>query len=283
MAIEVINTVKEMQEYSDRLRREGRTIAFVPTMGFLHEGHLSLMREGRTRGDALVVSIFVNPTQFGPEEDLETYPRDMESDLKLTQEESVDVVFSPDAEELYPDAFQTYVKLEKLPNHLCGVSRPQFFRGVATVVTKLFNIIKPHYAVFGQKDYQQLAVIRKMALDLNMDIKIISAPTVREADGLAMSSRNSYLTPEQRPSALTLYKSLKQAQKLLESGIKDTVKIINAASDLITSYPATAIDYISICDPETLVDMKTIYRPALMALAIRVGKTRLIDNGRLNP
>jgi pantoate--beta-alanine ligase len=282
-AIEVINTIKEMQEYSDGLRRKSRTIAFVPTMGFLHEGHLSLMRQGKKHGDELVVSIFVNPTQFGPGEDLETYPRDMERDLKLTREEGVNVVFSPDAEELYPDKFQTYVNLEKLPNHLCGISRPHFFRGVATVVTKLFNIVKPHYAVFGQKDYQQLAVIRQMVRDLNMDIEIIGVPTVREPDGLAMSSRNAYLKPEQRPSALTLYKSLNQAQELLESGGKDAEKIIHFLSDLITSYPDTEIDYISICDPETLVDMKTIDRPALLALAVKVGKTRLIDNGILNP
>lgn len=272
-----------MQECSDRSRRQGKTIAFVPTMGFLHEGHLSLIRKGRELGDELVVSIFVNPTQFAPGEDFESYPRDLNRDLELAQREGADVIFAPDEIELYSDEFQTYVNLEKLPNHLCGISRPTFFRGVATVVTKLFNIVKPHIAIFGEKDYQQLVVIRRMVQDLNFDIEIVGSPTVREPDGLAMSSRNSYLAPEQRINALCLYKSLIKAKTLVENGITDATRIIAEASELIRSHPETKIDYITICDPETLNDMKTIDRPALMALAVFVGKTRLIDNILLNP
>ena len=280
--IKIITRVTEMQEHSDRMRGLGKTIAFVPTMGFLHEGHLSLIRKGRELGDNLIVSIFVNPAQFSPEEDFESYPRNFDKDLKLLQKEGVDVIFSPDEDELYQDGFQTYVDLKNLPNHLCGISRPIFFRGVATVVAKLFNIVRPHIAIFGQKDYQQLVVIRRMVRDLNFDIKIVGFPTVREPDGLAMSSRNTYLTPEQRINALSLYKSLNQSKKLVESGIKDAKRIIDTAYTLIKSHPETVIDYIAICDPETLADMETIDRQALMALAVNVGKTRLIDNMILN-
>ena len=282
-AIKVITTATEMQEHSNRMRSLGKTVAFVPTMGFLHKGHLSLIKEGRKLGDDLVVSIFVNPSQFSPGEDFESYPRNFDKDLKLLQKEGVDVIFSPNEDELYQDGFQTYVELKNLPNHLCGISRPIFFRGIATVITKLFNIVRPHIAIFGQKDYQQLTVIRRMVRDLNFDIKIVGFPTVREPDGLAMSSRNSYLTPEQRSNAVSLYKSLKQSKKLVESGIKEAKRIIDAAYALIKSHPETTIDYIAICDPETLVDMETIDRPALMALAVSIGKTRLIDNMILNP
>ncbi len=276
--IKVIIRATEMQEYSERMRSAGKTVAFVPTMGFLHKGHLSLIKEGRKLGDYLVVSIFVNPSQFSPGEDFESYPRNFDKDLKLLQKEGVDVIFSPNEDELYQDGFQTYVELKNLPNHLCGISRPIFFRGIATVITKLFNIVRPHIAIFGQKDYQQLAVIRRMVRDLNFDIKIVGYPTVREPDGLAMSSRNSYLTPEQRINALSLYKSLNQSKKLVESGIKEAKRIIDVAYALIKSHPETTIDYIAICDPETLADMETIDRPALMALAVSIGKTRLIDN-----
>jgi pantoate--beta-alanine ligase len=282
-AIEVITTVKKMQRRSDTMRCQGKTIVFVPTMGFLHEGHLSLIREGQKYGDDIVVSIFVNPTQFGPGEDLETYPRNFERDLELLKKEGVSIVFAPDADEIYGTNFQTYVELERLPKHLCGLSRPVFFKGVATVVTKLFNIVKPHVTIFGQKDYQQLTVIRQMTRDLNLDIKVVGAATVRESDGLAMSSRNTYLTPEQRISALSLNKSLKKAQTLVENGLQDASKIIETAERLIRSHPETEIDYITICDPETLDDMETINRPALMALAVKVGKARLIDNMILEP
>lgn len=281
--IEIITAVKDMQKRSDKMRCQGKTIVFVPTMGFLHEGHLSLIREGKKHGDDMVVSIFVNPTQFGPSEDLETYPKDLKRDLDLLQKEGVNAVFTPDADEIYGKKYQTYVELEKLPNHLCGLSRPVFFKGVATVVTKLFNIVKPHVTIFGQKDYQQLTVIRQMVRDLNLDIEVIGAPTVRESGGLAMSSRNTYLTPDQRISALSLNKSLQKAQTLVENGLKDADKIINTAAELIRSHPETEIDYITICDPETLDDMKTIDKPALMALAVKIGKARLIDNMILNP
>ena len=281
--IEILAAVKDMQKRSDKMRCQGKTIVFVPTMGFLHEGHLSLIKEGKKHGDDMVVSIFVNPTQFGPSEDLETYPRNMERDLDLLRKEGVNAVFTPDADEIYGEKYQTYVELEKLPNHLCGLSRPVFLKGVATVVTKLFNIVKPHVTIFGQKDFQQLTVIRQMVRDLNFDIEVVGAPTVRESGGLAMSSRNTYLTPDQRISALSLNKSLQNAQTLVENGLRDADKIIDTAAELIRSHPETEIDYITICDPETLDDMKTIDRPALMALAVNIGKARLIDNMILKP
>ena len=281
--IEIITTTKMMQARSDRMRRQFKTIAFVPTMGFLHEGHLSLVKEGKKRGDDLVVSIFVNPSQFAPGEDFESYPRDLDRDLELLQEEGVDAVFNPDDKEIYGGEFQTCVELEKLPNHLCGISRPIFFKGVATVVAKLFNIVKPHVTIFGQKDYQQLVIIRQMVRDLGFDIEVVGASTVREPDGLAMSSRNAYLSPEQRDSALSLYNSLQKAQELIENGIQDATIIIDAAAELIKSRPGTKIDYIAICDTETLVDIQTIDTPVLMALAVKVGKARLIDNMILNP
>jgi pantoate--beta-alanine ligase len=207
----------------------------------------------------------------------------MDRDRALVEKEKADVIFFPDVKELYPGGFQTYVELDRLPKHLCGISRPIFFKGVATVVTKLFNIVKPHIAIFGEKDRQQLLVIRRMAEDLNMDVRIVGHPTVRESDGLAMSSRNSYLTPAQRPTALSLYKALSRADAHVRRGVKDAGKIIKEASELITSYPDATIDYISICDPETLEDVEILDRPALMALAVKIGKTRLIDNLILTP
>jgi len=272
-----------MQTLSTLLRQQGKTIAFVPTMGFLHDGHLSLIREGRKRADVLVVSIFVNPTQFGPTEDLKTYPRNFSRDLELTRKEGVDVIFAPSDKELYPEGFQTVVKLRDLPEHLCGISRPHFFSGVATVVTKLFNIVKPHVAVFGQKDFQQLTIIRRMVQDLNFNIEIIGCPTVREADGLAMSSRNSYLSPDQRRHARCLNEALENAQAQLNSGIDAAGRLIQAATERILSHPQTDIDYIAICDPETLEDITSVNRPALMALAVKIGATRLIDNRILDP
>ena len=271
-----------MQAYVNRLISLKKSIAFVPTMGFLHEGHLALIREGRKRGDVLAVSIFVNPTQFGEGEDFDSYPKNLDRDLDLARKENVDVVFTPDRASLYEDGFQTYVNLEKLPKHLCGISRPIFFQGVATVVTKLFNIVKPNVAIFGQKDYQQLAVIKRMVRDLNFDIEIVGAPTVREPDGLAMSSRNSYLNPEERPAALSLFESLGMAQRLFDKGVTDADRIINEAKKLIHSHKNTEIDYISICDPDTLEDIKTIESPVVMALAVKVGRTRLIDNMIIN-
>jgi pantoate--beta-alanine ligase len=276
--MKIINTVKEMQKYADLVRGDGKTIAFVPTMGFLHEGHLSLIKDGKKRADKVIVSIFVNPTQFGPGEDFKSYPRDMNRDLELCQNAGADTVFAPDDKDLYKSDYQTYINLTKLPNHLCGISRPTHFRGVATIVSKLFNIVKPHIAIFGQKDYQQLLVIRQMVCDLNFDIEIIGAPIVREADGLAMSSRNTYLSHEQRHQALCLYNSLKTSQELIKSGMIETSKIIAAAKDIISSQPEAIVDYIRICDPDTLEDVQIIDKPVRMALAVKIGKTRLIDN-----
>ena len=272
-----------MQARSDRRRRDGKTIVLVPTMGFLHSGHLSLVKEGFKRGNDIVVSIFVNPTQFGPGEDFEAYPRDLERDLDLLRHEGVQAVFAPDRNALYPPGYQSYVALETLPNYLCGKSRPTHFRGVATVVTKLFNLVKPRVAVFGRKDYQQLAIIRQMVKDLNFDIDIVGAPIVREPDGLAMSSRNTYLTPAQRNSARALYRSLQQAQASVRSGETSAARLIEAASALIASYAETVIDYIAVCDPETLAEVETIAQPVLMALAVKVGRPRLIDNMILEP
>lgn len=267
-----------MQQYSDRIRENAECLAFVPTMGFFHDGHLALMKKARKLADVVVVSIFVNPSQFGPNEDLESYPRNIERDLKLLEKEHVDAVFIPDAKDIYPDRFQTYVELQSLPEHLCGLSRPVLFKGVATIVSKLFNIVKPHIAVFGQKDFQQLLVIKQMVSDLNYDIEIVGVPTVREKDGLAMSSRNSYLGPKERIHALSLYKSLNKALEMVAAGVKDSSKIIKEAEEIINSCPDTLIDYIKICDAQTLDIIDTIDRPALMALAVKIGTTRLIDN-----
>ena len=253
-------------------------MAFVPTMGYLHEGHLSLMRLGRQRADILVVSIYVNPAQFAPGEDFEAYPRDMQRDLSLATSVGTDIVFTPDDDMMYAKGFQTYVHPERLAKGLCGISRPIFFRGVATVVTKLFNILQPDLAVFGEKDYQQLVIIRRLVKDFDFGIEIVAGPTVREADGLAMSSRNAYLKDDQRPAALSLFQALQQSQALVNSGERHAAKIIDAARQHITSFGETVIDYIAIVDPETLEDMTVVDRPARMALAVKVGATRLIDN-----
>jgi len=272
-----------MQTRARTLRRQGRTIVLVPTMGYLHEGHLALMRLGRERADVLVVSIFVNPTQFAPGEDLEAYPRDMARDTELAAAAGVDILFTPDDGVMYENGFQTYVSLAPLSEGLCGRSRPVFFRGVATVVAKLFNVVQPDAAVFGEKDYQQLMVIRRMVRDLNFGIEIIGHPTVREFDGLAMSSRNAYLRPEQRPAALSLFQALRQSQAMVQNGERIASRIIAAAGDLIRTFPGTEIDYIAIVDPETLAETPVIERPVRMALAVKVGGTRLIDNMTLKP
>ena len=276
--MKVIESVGRMQEESESLRRAGNVISLVPTMGFLHKGHLELMRVAKEHSDKMVMSLFVNPTQFGPAEDFEAYPRDTEGDLEKAQSIGVDVVFMPVVNELYPEGSQTIVKVERVTRHLCGLSRPRHFDGVTTVVTKLFNCTKPHVAVFGQKDYQQLAVIRRMVMDLDMDIRIIGIPIIREPDGLAMSSRNSYLDPDERKSALCLKKSLELAEKMYYEGTTDAGRIKAAVASLIQSRPMTDIDYISLCDPVTLEETKTLRDETLLALAVRVGKTRLIDN-----
>jgi len=270
-----------MQAYSDKTRMDGDTIAFVPTMGFFHDGHLKLMETGKSVCSRLVVSLFVNPTQFGPNEDLDAYPTNHERDMKLAEEKGADVLFMPDKTELYPQGYETYVSLEKLPLHLCGLSRPVHFRGVTTIVTKLFNMVKPHTAVFGQKDYQQLAIIRKMLQDLNSDIQILGVPIVREKDNLAMSSRNFYLSGEERKSALCLYKSIRLIEKLKGAGEINPSVLKQSAEDLIHSYRFTEIDYLSICHPDTLEELDMITGNFLFALAVKVCKTRLIDNAIL--
>jgi pantoate--beta-alanine ligase len=281
--MDIITDVGAMRAETARLRREGRRVGLVPTMGYLHEGHLSLVDQARQRADKVVVSIFVNPTQFGPGEDFADYPRSFERDCQQAEAAGADIIFAPTAEALYPDGYQTYVTLEHLPHHLCGISRPIHFRGVATVVTVLFVIVNPHVAVFGRKDYQQLLVIRRLARDLHFDIEIVGAPIIREPDGLAMSSRNTYLTESQRESARTLYQSLNKAAESVAAGVTDVERLIRAAADRITARPETLIDYIAVVDPETLETAPRVDRPVLMALAVKVGRTRLIDNMILTP
>jgi pantoate--beta-alanine ligase len=276
--MEIIVQTKEMQQRAEQQRRQGMTIAFVPTMGFLHEGHLSLMREGRKRGDCLVTSIFVNPTQFGPTEDFAQYPRDMRRDLQLIQGVGVDICFTPTVAEIYPDGFQTYVEVERVTQNLCGASRPGHFRGVTTVVAKLFNIVKPHLALFGQKDYQQVVAIKQMVKDLNMDVEVIGMPTIRESDGLAMSSRNSYLLPKKRKEAARLYRSLIKGKELFVLGERSSATILQEVKKIIEEDKTAVIDYVKICDAHTLEDIDEIKGEAIIALAVKMGKTRLIDN-----
>jgi pantoate--beta-alanine ligase len=276
--MQVIETIDAMQRQCEELRLSGKTIALVPTMGFFHEGHLELMRVGRRLADILAISIFVNPTQFGPSEDFQAYPRDMEGDLAGARDVGVDLVFAPSVQEMYPEGHQTKISVERVTKHLCGLSRPGHFDGVTTVVAKLFNIAKPHLALFGEKDYQQLTAVKWMAKDLDMDIQIIGVPTVREPDGLAMSSRNTYLNPEERKSALCLKKSLDLAREMFGQGERNARRIKEAVQDLILSHPSTKIDYVNICDPMSLEDVDRIEEKALLALAVKVGKARLIDN-----
>lgn len=266
-----------MQQLSDELRKTKR-IALVPTMGYLHEGHLSLVRKAKELGHVAVVSIFVNPIQFGPQEDLAKYPRDFDRDAALLEKEKTDIIFYPDADEMYPGAFSTYVEVKKLEDHLCGKSRAGHFVGVATVVAKLFNIVKPHFAVFGQKDYQQLIIIEKMVKDLNMDIDIIGHPTVREQDGLAMSSRNTYLSPEERQKALLISRSLKKVEELFREGERNTATLKKEVEGILHQKEGINIEYVNLCDTDTLEELDTIRIKAVLAVACRIGKTRLIDN-----
>ncbi len=274
----IIEKAKDMQQYSEALRNQGKKIAFVPTMGYLHRGHLRLMEEGRNLGDCLVTSIYVNPTQFGPTEDLAKYPRDFEMDSRLCRGVGVDVIYFPSNDEMYPPNYQTYVDLMEVTQNLCGLSRPVHFRGVATVCAKLFNLVKPHVAVFGKKDFQQLVVIKRMVTDLNMDLEIIGLDTVREPDGLAMSSRNTYLKPEERESALSLSRSLKIAKEMHEKGERDTAVILDAVSRFISRHPHAKIDYAKICDTMTMKDVARLEGESVLALAVRIGAARLIDN-----
>jgi pantoate--beta-alanine ligase len=280
--MELITTVPRMKAYVKGIKKRSETICLVPTMGYLHKGHLDLMRKGKSLADHLLISIFVNPTQFGVGEDLAKYPRDLENDRKLSDGVGVEGIFFPDEKEMYPQGYATYVNVEGITGKLCGIARPTHFRGVTTVVAKLFNIIEPDIAVFGQKDYQQLTVIKRMVDDLNMGVKIVAHPTVREEDGLAMSSRNKYLNPEQRKNALVLSKSLLKACELVKDGEKDASKIIRMALDRISSTPEAVIDYVEIVHPDTLECIDRIETKAVMALAVKIGNTRLIDNMELN-
>ena len=276
--MKIIKSVKKTQSYSESLRLQGKRIAFVPTMGYFHEGHLSLMKEAKKMADCVIVSIYVNPTQFGPKEDFSKYPRDLDRDLKMAESVNVDVIFYPPDDEIYPADYQTYVDVEKVTRNLCGISRPGHFRGVTTICLKLFNIVKPHIAIFGKKDFQQFISIKRMVDDLNLDLQIIGLTTLREADGLAMSSRNKYLQNNERSSALTLSVSLKLAQKLYSGGERKASVIINEVKKLIKKADCTEIDYVKICETNTLSDVNEIKSQSVIALAVKVGKTRLIDS-----
>ncbi len=276
--MKVINTVTEMRAWSKTARAAGKTIAFVPTMGYLHEGHLSLVEEAHKHGDLVVVSIYVNPTQFGPNEDLNRYPRDFARDEKLCREHEVAAVFYPSDREMYGPHHKTYVVTQDLSQKLCGVSRPTHFRGVTTVVAKLFNIVQPDIAVFGQKDAQQAVIIRRMIEDLNFDVRLIVAPIVREADGLAMSSRNKYLSSEERKQAAILYQSLRLAEQEFAKGNHNLDEIKQMMRDLIASRPLARIDYIEAVDAATLDEPRPGQADVLVALAVYFGNTRLIDN-----
>lgn len=276
---EVHHTIAGLRQALARRRAQGHRVAFVPTMGYLHEGHLSLMRLARPQAQTLVVSIFVNPTQFGPNEDLSSYPRDFPRDLELCRSVGVDLIFAPEPSEVYAPDAATTVAVTGLTDVLCGASRPTHFQGVTTVVSKLFNIVQPDVAVFGQKDYQQLAVIRRMVRDLNIPVEVVGGPIVREADGLAMSSRNVRLDPEARTQALALSRALARCEALATDGLRDGAELMAQARAIIEAQPLAEVDYISLVDPDSLAPVARVGEAgALMALAVRFGATRLIDN-----
>jgi len=279
--LKIVNSVKEMQESALAARKEGRVIGLVPTMGYLHQGHASLMQEGRRCVDLLVASIFVNPTQFGAGEDLDKYPKDLDRDMAIAAAAGVDVLFVPTAAEIYPPGYQTYVNVEKITLPLCGGSRPGHFRGVTTVVAKLFGITQPHIAFFGRKDFQQLVVIRQMTADLNMPVKIIGLPIVRETDGLAMSSRNAYLSDQERSEALCLKAAIDRVKKSFKDGVRSSLALKNTALEIISKSISASVDYIEFCDSTTLESVAQVDGSTLMALAVKIGKTRLIDNSIL--
>ncbi|MEJ2155098.1 MAG: pantoate--beta-alanine ligase [Desulfobacteraceae bacterium] len=277
--MQTIETKAALRRAVSEARQSGRTIGFVPTMGYLHEGHLSLMRQARQENDLVVVSIFVNPTQFGPNEDLDTYPRDIQQDKALMIEEKVDLAYLPSTDQLYPNGYATYVEVEgPITQTLCGRSRPVFLRGVTTIVSKLFHLVMPHKAYFGQKDAQQVAVIKQMTRDLDFDIQIVACPTVRESDGLAMSSRNAYLSPQHRKDAVVISSSLSEAKATVEGGERRAAAIIRHLSERIVAVPDAVIDYVAVVDAETLADLDTLHGRTLIAVAVKLGGTRLIDN-----
>lgn len=277
--MQIIETKSALRDVLKKARNDGQSIGFVPTMGYLHDGHLSLMHRARKENDIVVVSIFVNPAQFGPNEDLDTYPRDADRDQDLMQKAQVDIAFFPDTSQLYPDGFTTYVTVEgTMTKGLCGVSRPVFFRGITTVVTKLFNIVAPDRAYFGQKDAQQAAVIRQMVRDLDFDLEVVVCPTVRESDGLAMSSRNSYLSPRQRSDATVVSQALFEAKAAIDGGERQACVVMDQIKNQIKGVQEAVIDYVAVVDAKTLADLDTLHGEVLIAVAIDLGDTRLIDN-----
>jgi pantoate--beta-alanine ligase len=284
VTLELVRTPAEMRARSDAWRQAGKRIAFVPTMGFLHRGHVSLLDEGRRRGDVLALSIFVNPTQFGPREDLSRYPRDLDGDLAKAERAGVDVAYLPDAAAMYPPGFQTFVTVEEMQEGLCGASRPGHFRGVATVVLNLLHAEQPHVALFGCKDYQQLQVIRRMVADLDLGVEIVGLPIVREADGLAMSSRNAYLSPDERQRALALSQALAAAREAFAAGERDAARLVDAARATLQRTAGVRLDYLELRDAGTLAPLDgRVDAPVLLAVAAFVGSTRLIDNQLLEP
>jgi pantoate--beta-alanine ligase len=276
--MEIIESPSGMSRLCEKLKTSG-SLGFVPTMGYLHEGHLSLIRAARAENASVVVSIFVNPAQFGPSEDLDRYPRDMDGDLAKCRAQGVDAVFTPGPAQMYPEGFSTYVEVGKaLTDRLCGVSRPGHFRGVATVVCKLFNVVRPDRAYFGAKDYQQTVVVKRMASDLDMGVDVVVLPTVREADGLAMSSRNSYLGPDERKAAAAIFASLREAAALKARGVTDSESLLNAVRDAVASRHELDLEYAELVDPDDLSPLGSATGRAVLAVAVRAGATRLIDN-----
>ena len=276
--MKIVKTVDEVRAQVKEWRKEGLSVGLVPTMGYLHEGHQSLIKKSVERNDRTVVSVFVNPMQFGPTEDLESYPRNLEADARLVESTGGDLIFNPEPEEMYKDGFCSFVNMTGLPDALCGLTRPVHFKGVCTVVNKLFNIVKPDRAYFGEKDAQQLAIIMRMVKDLNMDIEIVGCPIIREADGLAKSSRNIYLTPEERKAAVILSKSVALGKKMVAEGEKDAKKIVTAMKELINSEPLATIDYVEMVDMDTMKAIDEVKGHVLCAMAVKFGKARLIDN-----
>jgi pantoate--beta-alanine ligase len=281
--MKLIKTIDEMHAFRQATSQSGKRLGLVPTMGALHEGHLSLVRDAREKSDVVAVSIFVNPTQFGPNEDFAKYPRNLESDSKMLDREHVDVIFAPSVDDMYPAGAITWVMVEGMSDRLCGKSRPGHFRGVTTVVSKLFHIIEPDTAFFGQKDAAQVAIIRRMVRDLNMRVEIMVGAIVREPDGLALSSRNAYLNPEERKSALVLHRSLQRAHTLFEGGERNSTELIAAGKQEFGTEPKARLDYLEVVDPDSLEPVTTISKCTLIAVAAYVGNTRLIDNIIVDP
>lgn len=276
--MKLITGISEMAEAAEEIRSAGKAIGFVPTMGYLHEGHLSLVRQAKRECGTVVLSIFVNPAQFGPNEDLARYPRDLDGDIAKCRREDVSIVFAPGAEEMYPGGHATYVEVEGVSQGLCGAVRPGHFRGVATVVTKLFNIVRPHRAYFGQKDFQQTLVVRRLAKDLNTEVEVIVCPTVREPDGLSISSRNIYLSPEERMASARIYRSLASARNLRESGETRPEALVEKVREILKGEALIKVEYVEIVGADGMKKVKTVGDSAVIALAVRIGKTRLIDN-----